>query len=160
MKSKNYMRGGPHGQMVKVQHTPLLQQPGFAGLDPWHRPTPLISHAVEAAHIQKVEEDWHRCYLRANLPQAKNQSTWKHVKVSFWSSRSWQLTSVELRIRYDVSQWHLNFIFYVHRRKFKYSRNCIFLKYEYVPLCASYDFVKKQTNVTLWPLTLFTVRYW
>ena len=30
---------------------PLLQ-PGFTGLDPWHRPTLLESHAVEASHKQ------------------------------------------------------------------------------------------------------------
>ena len=45
----------------------------FVGSDPGHGPTPLLSHAVEASHIQKVEEDWHRCELRANLPQAKKE---------------------------------------------------------------------------------------
>ena len=29
-----------------------FSSPGFAGSDPWCRPTPLISHAVEASHIQ------------------------------------------------------------------------------------------------------------
>ena len=43
--------GQPPGQGVKVPHT--LQWPGFMGLDPRHGPTPLISHAVEASHIQK-----------------------------------------------------------------------------------------------------------
>ena len=33
--------------------------PGFPGSDPGHRPTPLVSHAVAATHIQN--KDWHRC---------------------------------------------------------------------------------------------------
>ena len=33
----------------KVWHAPLLQ-PGFAGSDPRHGPTPLTSHAVVATH--------------------------------------------------------------------------------------------------------------
>src|SRR3712207_6952900 len=39
----------------KILHT-LLQQPGFMFSDPKHRPIPLINHAVEASHIQKIEE--------------------------------------------------------------------------------------------------------
>ena len=43
-------------------------------LDPGHGPTHCSSsHAVEASHIQKLEEDWHRCWLRDNLPQAKKR---------------------------------------------------------------------------------------
>ena len=38
-------------QVVKVPH-PLLWWPGFVGSDPGHGCTPLISHAVEASHIQ------------------------------------------------------------------------------------------------------------
>ena len=35
---------------TKVPSTPLWL-PGFTGSDPGCRPTPLISHAVEASHI-------------------------------------------------------------------------------------------------------------
>ena len=35
--------------------------PGFASLDPECGPTPLIGHAVQASHLQKMEEDWHGC---------------------------------------------------------------------------------------------------
>ena len=40
----------------KVPHPPLWWL-RFVGLDPGHRPTPFISDAVEASHIQKIEED-------------------------------------------------------------------------------------------------------
>lgn len=42
-------RGEPRGRVVKV---PCLQWPRFEGSDPGCGPTPLISHAVEASHIQ------------------------------------------------------------------------------------------------------------
>ena len=29
------------------------------------------SHALAVTHIQKIEEDWHGCWLRNNFPQAK-----------------------------------------------------------------------------------------
>ena len=46
--------------------------PGFTSLDPMYRPTHCSSsHAVVVSHIQNVEEDWHRCLLSNNLPQAK-----------------------------------------------------------------------------------------
>ena len=54
------MGGWPCGRVVRVLCA-LLQWPGFAGLDPGRRCTPIISHAVEATDIQKIEEDWHRC---------------------------------------------------------------------------------------------------
>ena len=31
-----------------------LRQPGFVGLDPGHRPTPFVSHAVAVTQIQKT----------------------------------------------------------------------------------------------------------
>ena len=37
--------------MVKVPHAPL-GWPGFVGSDPRCRPTPPISHAMEASHTQ------------------------------------------------------------------------------------------------------------
>ena len=49
--SKNNFRGWPHDTVVKVWHA-LLWQPGFAESDPDCRPTPLISDAVAAPHIQ------------------------------------------------------------------------------------------------------------
>ena len=55
-------RGQPHGRVVGVL-CPLLQQPGFAGLDPGCWPAPLVSHAVEASHIQS------RGRLAQMLPQ-------------------------------------------------------------------------------------------
>ena len=44
-------RGWPRGQVVKIPRA-LLRWPGFAGSDPGCRPTPLISHAMEASHVQ------------------------------------------------------------------------------------------------------------
>ena len=41
----------PRGKVVKALR-PLLQWPGFTGSDPGCRPTPLISHVVEASHRQ------------------------------------------------------------------------------------------------------------
>ena len=55
--------------MVKVPHA-LLQQPGFMGSDPGHGPTPLISHAVEASHIQS----------RGRLAQMLVQGKFLHQK--------------------------------------------------------------------------------
>ena len=62
----------------------------FGGLcwDPWHGPTPLISHAVEASHIQnrgglarislglifpkqKKEEDWQWMLAQGGSPHLK-----------------------------------------------------------------------------------------
>ena len=57
---KNLGWGQPRGQVAKVPHT-RLRWPGFAGSDPGCGPTPLISHAAEASHTPKIEEDWHRC---------------------------------------------------------------------------------------------------
>ena len=45
-------QGWPHGQMVQVSHA-LFQWPQFVGSDPGYGPTLLISHAVEASHIQR-----------------------------------------------------------------------------------------------------------
>ena len=41
----------PCDQVVKVPCV-SLQQSGFTGWDPGSRPTPLVSHAMEASHIQ------------------------------------------------------------------------------------------------------------
>ena len=41
-------------------HTLHFGGPGFVGLDPRCGPTPLISHAVEASHVQNRGR-WHRC---------------------------------------------------------------------------------------------------
>ena len=71
---KNNDEGQPCGQVVKVPCT-LLRQPRFVGSEPgadllhssamlWRRPT------------YKIEEDWHRCQHRANLPQAKKEEDW------------------------------------------------------------------------------------
>ena len=51
----------------------------FAGSNPKCRHTPLTSRAVEASHIQKMEEDWQSCYLRANLPEAKKEEDCQQV---------------------------------------------------------------------------------
>ena len=72
------MWGQPCGQVVKIPH-PLLWWPRFTGLDPRCELTPPISHAVVVTHIQKVEEDWHRCELRANLPQGKKEEDWQQI---------------------------------------------------------------------------------
>ena len=48
---KNRGWAGSVGQVVKVLCT-LLLRPGVAGSDPGHGPAPLVSHAVEASHIQ------------------------------------------------------------------------------------------------------------
>ena len=47
----DYNGGWPCGQVVKVPCA-LLQQLRLVGLDPGCQPTPLISHAVEASHVQ------------------------------------------------------------------------------------------------------------
>ena len=47
--------GQPCGIVVKFgapHFGGLGSRPRFTGLDPWHRPTPLVSHAVAATHIQ------------------------------------------------------------------------------------------------------------
>ena len=41
----------PSGQVVKILHAPLQRQ-GFSGSNPGRGPAPLISHEVEASHIQ------------------------------------------------------------------------------------------------------------
>ena len=60
MVKKSVNMAQPCGQLVKVPDT-LLQRLRFAGLDPGHGHTPLISHAVGHPTYQKIEEDWHRC---------------------------------------------------------------------------------------------------
>ena len=42
------------GRVFKVPHAPLRRS-GFAGSDPEHGLTPLISHAVEASNIENRE---------------------------------------------------------------------------------------------------------
>ena len=60
----------PDGVVVKFVHS--ASGLGFAGLDPRRGPTHCSSsQAVAAAHIQKTEEEWHRCQLSVHLPQAK-----------------------------------------------------------------------------------------
>ena len=78
----------PCGQVAKVPCA-LPRQLGFAGLDPGHGPTPLISHAVEASHMRsrgrlaqqlaqgksfssKKEESWQQI-VRANLLHQKKK---------------------------------------------------------------------------------------
>ena len=71
------MGGCPCGRVVKDLRI-LLQWPGFMGSDlgtdlfhlssmSWRHPT------------YKIEEDWHRCQLRANLPQAKDEDDWQQM---------------------------------------------------------------------------------
>ena len=50
-----------------------FSSPGSQVQTPGCGPAPLISHAVEASHIQKIEEEWHRCELRVNLLQVKKR---------------------------------------------------------------------------------------
>ena len=45
-----HSRAGPMAEWLKFRA--LLWWQGFSGLDPRRTPTPLISHAVEASHIQ------------------------------------------------------------------------------------------------------------
>ena len=47
----NCVWGWLYGLVVKVLHDPLWQ-PGFTGSDSRLKPTPLVSHAVAATHIQ------------------------------------------------------------------------------------------------------------
>ena len=49
-KYKQMHRGSVQGRAVKVLHSALVAR--FAGSDPGCRLAPLISHAVEASHIQ------------------------------------------------------------------------------------------------------------
>ena len=50
----------------------LLWWPRVCGLGSWSGTyTPLIKPCCGGSHIQKVEEDWHRCLPRDNHPQAE-----------------------------------------------------------------------------------------
>ena len=73
----------PAGASPVVQrlssHVPLLSGPGFAGLDPgcghgtaWQKPW------CGGRPIYKVEEDGHGCWLRASLPQQKEED-WQQL---------------------------------------------------------------------------------
>ena len=57
--------GQPRGLVVKFGS---LHRSG-PGLVPGCRVTPLISTMLWQAPTYKIEEDWHRCQLRTNLPQ-------------------------------------------------------------------------------------------
>ena len=64
---------GPVAQWLSA-HVLLLGSPGFAGWDPgcghgtaWQKP------CCARRPIYKVEEDGHGCYLRASLPQQKEE---------------------------------------------------------------------------------------
>ena len=47
--------------------------PGFTGLDPGCRHGTICQAMLWQASTYKVEEDGHRCELRARLPQQKEQ---------------------------------------------------------------------------------------
>ena len=75
--------GWPGGVVVKFTHAPLAAW-GFQVQIPGAYPTPLIGPGCGSIP-HKIEEDWHRCYLRDNLPQQKEED-WQQMLVHWQQS--------------------------------------------------------------------------
>ena len=67
---KSFPGGRPYGVAVNFTGSGSVTQVYWFASRAWTQHC-LKSHAVVGSHIRKIEEDWHRCYLCNNLPQAK-----------------------------------------------------------------------------------------